>query len=151
MGNYRSSGRAGAMTFSCSGGGHIGLFATRPPGDTSTCLRCFLETLYRHLSPCHISQTCHQVHDFINYYPAIYRQKASAKFSQYAFCDGRSVRPSVSVRLHACLVAWLAAGNIREKTYEWLCFTLLKPGVTDVCALGVLLGYAWLPFQKLYR
>ena len=33
------------MTFSCSGGGHIGLFATRPPGDTSTCLRCFFGNL----------------------------------------------------------------------------------------------------------
>ena len=39
-------------------------------GDTSSCLRWFLETLYRYLSPYQISKTCHQVHDFMNWYPA---------------------------------------------------------------------------------
>ena len=32
-------------------------------GDTPTCLRWFLKTLYPYLSPCQISKTCHQVHD----------------------------------------------------------------------------------------
>ena len=39
-------------------------------GNTSTCLRWFLETLYPFLSPYQISKTCHEVHDFMNWYPA---------------------------------------------------------------------------------
>ena len=39
-------------------------------GDTSTCLRWFLEILYPYLSLYQISKTCHQVHDFMNEYPA---------------------------------------------------------------------------------
>ena len=44
-----------AAIFDCSRSGH--------QGDTPTCLRWFLETLYPYLSPCQISKTCHQVHD----------------------------------------------------------------------------------------
>ena len=44
-----------AAILDCSRSGH--------QGDTPTCLRWFLETLYPYLSPCQISKTCHQVHD----------------------------------------------------------------------------------------
>ena len=75
------------MRCPCSGGGHIDCSRSGHQGDTSTCLRWFLETLYPYLSPCQISKTCHQVHDstFIWHIPPLlsgYTLKASAIYKK---------------------------------------------------------------------
>ena len=71
-------------------------------GYTSTCLRWFLETLYPYLSPYQISKTCQQVHDFMNWYPAI-TLPLKKPFSELSAC-GHTVpwNHSVSIQVYGC-------------------------------------------------
>ena len=65
---------------------------------TPTCLWWFLKTLHPYLSPCKISKTCHQVHDFINWLPATVwsEQKISWRFQLWNNILSANINPNVS-------------------------------------------------------
>ena len=59
------------MRFLCSGGGHIGLFKILPPGGHLNLFAMVFGNLIPILVIMPNFKTFHQVHDFMNWYPAI--------------------------------------------------------------------------------